>query len=199
MKKLLILIIITCAGMVAYAQDFKTDIANARTNYSGGKLSDAHFNLQQAMQELDLIIGKEVLKILPPKMDTLNVNTAEDNVMANSGYLGTTVTRTYGNRMAKGAEISIITNSPMISTLNALLNTPLLGGMMNNDKSKIIKVQGYKGQLEKDDRGNGQIDYTIQIPLVNTLITFKISNSTDTEILNLANTIPIAQIAKLMQ
>lgn len=199
MKKLILLTLTIFAGATAFAQDFKTDIANARTNYTGGKLSDAHFNLQQAMQELDLIIGKEVLKVLPPKIDTMNVNTADDNVMANSGYLGTTVRRTYGNRMTIEAEISIITNSPMISTLNALLNTPMIGGMMNSDKSKIIKVQGYKGRLEKNDNGNGQSDYTIEIPLSNTLITFKISNTTDTEILKLAETIPIPQIAKLMQ
>ena len=199
MKKLSIFTIMICAVLGASAQDFKTDIANARTNYTGGNLSDAHFNLQQAMQELDLIVGKEVLKILPPKIDTLNANTAQDNVMANSGYLGTTVYRTYGNAMVKLADISIITNSPMISTLNAFLNTPMLGAMMNSDKSKLIKVQGYKGRMEKQDRGNGQSDYTVEIPLSNTLITFKITNSTDTEILNLANTIPLPQIAKLMQ
>jgi len=199
MKKILLLITIGCAGLAANAQDFKTDIANARTNYSGGKLSDAHFNLQQAMQELDLIIGKEVLKVLPPKMDTLNVNAADDNVMANSGYLGTTVRRTWGNRMSKQAELSIITNSPMISTLNALLNTPLLGGMMSSDKSKIIKVQGYKARLEMESGANGQANYTVEIPLSNTLITFKLSNTTDAEILNLANTVPLPQIAKLMQ
>ena len=66
-------------------------------------------------------------------------------------------------------DLSIIGNSPLISTLNTFLNTPLLGGMMSNGNNKIIKVQGYKGQLTKDDNGNGQINYTMQIPLGNSL------------------------------
>jgi len=190
-------------GIVVKAQDFKTDIGNARTNYTTGKLSDAHYNIEQAMQELDLIVGKEVLKILPAKMDTMNMSIADDHVNGNSGYLGATIHRSYGTTKGmspgKNADISIVTNSPLINSLNAFLNMPLLGGMMNSDRSKSIKVQGYKARLERADGVNGQFEYTIEIPLSNTLITFKVSNTTDTEILNLANTIPMPQIAKLLQ
>lgn len=200
MKKIITLLFAAIAVLAVQAQDFKTAIANARTNYGSGKLSDAHFNIQQAMQELDLIVGKEVLKVLPAKMDTLNVNAADDHVMGNSGFLGANIHRSYGSNMGgKNADISIVTNSPLIGALNAFLNTPILGGMMNSDKSKTIKVQGYKARLEKNDGMNGQADYTIEIPLSNTLITFKVTNTTDTEILNLANTIPVPQIAKLLQ
>lgn len=200
MKKIITLILAATAITAVQAQNFKTDIANARSNYSAGKLSDAHFNIQQAMQELDLIVGKEVLKALPAKMDTLNVNTSDDHVMGNSGYLGATIHRSYGNRMGgKNADISIVTNSPLIGALNSFLNMPIIGGMMNSDKSKSIKVQGYKARLEKSDGMNGQADYTIEIPLSSTLITFKVTNTTDTEILNLVNTIPVQQIAKLLQ
>lgn len=204
MKKLFIIILTLSAGLITNAQDFKSDIANARTNYSAGKLSDAHFNIQQAMQELDLIVGKEVLKVLPAKMDTLSANTKDDNVSGNIGYLGATIHRAWGNEtgmnaMAKSADLSIVTNSPLIASLNAFLNMPLLGGMMNTDKSKSIKVQGYKARLEKSEGANNMSDYTVEIPLTSTLITFKVTNTTDTEILNLVNTIPVQQIAKLLQ
>lgn len=204
MKKLVIIIISVGAGLMANAQDFKSDIANARTNYTAGKLSDAHFNIQQAMQELDLIVGKEVLKVLPAKMDTLSTNINGDNVSGNIGYLGATIHRTWGNETgmngaAKYADLSIVTNSPLIASLNAFLNMPLLGGMMNTDKSKTIKVQGYKARLEKSEGANNQADYTVEIPLASTLITFKVTNTTDTEILNLVNTLPVQQIAKLLQ
>jgi len=204
MKKLFIIILALGAGLMANAQDFKSDIANARTNYSAGKLSDAHFNIQQAMQELDLIVGKEVIKTLPGKMDTLSVNTNDDNVTVNVGYLGATIHRSWGNTAgfntaAKHADLSIVTNSPLIAGINAFLNMPILGGMMNTDKSKSIKVQGYKARLEKNDGMNNQADYTVEIPLTNTLITFKVTNTTNTEILNLVNTIPLQQIAKLLQ
>ncbi|HWB26823.1 MAG TPA: hypothetical protein VG738_15175 [Chitinophagaceae bacterium] len=204
MKKIFFLILMIPAAIAAKSQDFKTDLANARTNYAAGKLSDAHFNVEQAMQELDLIVGKEVLKILPAKMDTMNVTANDDHVMSNSGFLGANIHRSYGtittmNGAGKMADISIVTNSPLITSLNAFLNTPILGGMMSSDNSKSIKVQGYKGRLEKSSGNMGQTDYTIEIPLSNTLITFKVTNSTDTEILALANTIPLQQVAKLLQ
>ncbi len=75
----------------------------------------------------------------------------------------------------------------------------MLGGMMSNGNNKIIKVQGYKGQLAKSDEGNGQANYTIQIPLGSSLVTFTAKNTTDTQITTWANTLPLQQIAKLLQ
>jgi hypothetical protein len=71
--------------------------------------------------------------------------------------------------------------------------------MGNNGSSKQIMVQGYKARLEKSNGMQGQTDYTIQVPLSSTLITFKLTNSTDAEIINLAGTIPLQQVAKLLQ
>ena len=149
------------------------------------------------MQELDMIIGKEVLKLLPEKMDSFTVKTQEDNVTSNVGFIGTTIHRSYGSQ--DDVDISIIGNSPLVSTLNAFLNTPLLGGMMSNGINKIIKVQGYKGKLTKDDNGNGQKNYTIQLPLGNSLFTLKANNTTDTKIMAMANSMSLQSIAKLIQ
>jgi hypothetical protein len=194
------LIILVCMSFTAtaFSQDFATDITTAKTAYASGKLDDAHFALQQAMQEIDIIIGKEVLNLLPQKMDTLSANVKDDNIMNNVGYMGSTIHRTYGPM--QNVDLSIIGNSPLIATLNTFLNTPMLGGMMsNNGNNKIIKVQGYKGQLTKEDNGNGGSNYTIQIPLGSSLITFTAKNTTDTQITTWANTLPLQQIAKLLQ
>jgi len=196
MKKLIILIIILPATQ-SFSQNFTTDIASAKTAYAAGKLEDAHFALLQAMQEIDLVIGKEVLKLLPEKMDTFTVNTNDDNVTGNVGYIGTTIHRSYGK--VNNVDISIIGNSPLVATINAFLSTPVLGGMMNNGNNKIIKVQGYKAQLEKEDNGSGQTNYAIQIPLGSALITFAAKNCTDTQAMAWANTMPLQQIAKLVQ
>ena len=179
------------------AQNFTADIKNAKTAYAAGKLEDSHFALLQAMQEIDLIIGKEVLKLMPSKMDTYTVNAKDDNVTSNVGFVGTTIHRSYGPE--SNVDLSIIGNSPLVSTLNAFLNTPLLGGMMSNGNNKIVKVQGYKGQLTKSDNGNGQTNYSLQIPLGNSLITFEGKNTTDSQLLDWANTIPFKDIAKLVQ
>ncbi len=182
----------------SFAQNFSTDIATAKSSYSSGKLEDAHFALLQAMQEIDMIIGKQVLTLLPQKMDAFAANAKDDNVTSNAGMIGSTIHRSYGQN--DDVDLSIIGNSPLVATLNTFLNTPLLGGMMNNNgKNKIIKVQGYKSQLQKEDAGNGQTNYTIQIPLGNSLVTFVGKNTTDTQMMNWANAIPLQQIAKLIQ
>ena len=196
MKNLIIAVLIMLATKGA-AQNFTADITNAKKSYSAGKLEDAHFALQQAMQEIDMIIGKEVLKQLPAKMDAFTVNTKDDNVTSNVGFVGTTIHRSYGP--ANDADLSIIGNSPLITTLNAFLNTPLLGGMMSNGNNKKIKIQGYKGQLTKDAESDGKANYTIQIPVGGSLITFMGKNTTETQITAWADTLPLQQIAKLIQ
>jgi hypothetical protein len=194
------LIIAACFSITTtcFSQNFTKDIASAKTAYASNKLEDAHFALLQALQEVDIIIGKEVLALLPAKMDTYSVNAADDNVMSNAGLIGSTIHRTYGPNDA--VDLSIIGNSPLISALNAFLNTPLLGGMMSKGgNNKIIKIQGYKGQLTRSDNGNGQTNYTIQIPLGSSLITFEAKNATDSQVMEWANTIPLESIAKLLQ
>ena len=196
MKNLIIVVLIMIATGTN-AQNFTADIKSAKSSYSAGKLEDAHFSLLQAMQEVDLIIGNEVMKQLPAKMDTYASNPGDDNVSANVGFVGTTIHRSYGPE--KNIDLSIIGNSPLITTLNAFLSTPLLGGMMSNGNNKIIKVQGYKGQLTKDAAANGQTNYTVQVPVGSSLVTFTAKNTTDSQILTWANTLPLQQIAKLIQ
>jgi len=199
MKHINILLFTLFLSIGLAAQDFAKDMTTAKTSYDAGKLEETHFALQQAMQEIDLIVGKEVLKLLPPKMDSLTINTKYDNVSANAGFIGTTIHRLYG-QYTKKADLTIIGNSPMVSMLNTVLNTPMLGGMAGDANTKTVKVHGYKARLEKkpgsaDDKN----DYELQVPLGSALITFAVDDCTDTEIMAMANTIPLPQIAKLIQ
>ena len=199
MKVFITFIAIIGFATTGLAQDFTKAMANAKAAYSAGKLEETHFALQQAMQEVDLIIGKEVLKLLPPKMDVMEVIAKDDNVASNVGYVGATIHRVY-EKAGRKADISIISNSPLVAMMNTVLNTPLLGGMMNDGKTKTVKVQGYKARLEKQPgSANDKNDYELQIPLGSALITFKVDDCTDTQMLALAETIPLQQIAKLIQ
>src|SRR3954469_16161621 len=156
MKSFIIAALLICNAAVATAQqqDLSKYLATAKTSYSSNKLEDAHFALQQAMVEVDILTGKKVIQMLPTALDTLHANTKSDNVYANSGFIGATIHREWGGmngqQGSQSAELDIISNSPMISTLNAFLNAPLIGGMMNSDKSKSIKVQGYKARITND-------------------------------------------------
>ena len=199
MKKLFILSIVLVAATVAPAQDFKKDVAAAKASYKAGKLEEAHFALQQTLQALDITIGKEVLKLLPQSMDSLKVNTKEDNVTGNVSFVGATIHRVYGAGPKK-AEVQIVNNSPLLTTLNAFLTSPLLAGLGNDGKSKVLKIQGYKSRLTKEDNdNNGGPGYKLEIPLSNALITMDINNSSENEILAMANSIPLEKIAKLIQ
>jgi len=199
MKKLLILLIVFAAATVANAQDFKKDVATAKASYSAGKLEDAHFALQQMLQEIDITIGKEVIKLFPEKMDTLQANIKEDNVTGNVSFVGATIHRSYGTGPKKAA-IEIVNNSPMLGTLNAFLTSPLLAGLGSDGKSKVLKVQGFKSRLTKEENMNDKsASYKLEIPLSNALISLNVHNTNENEMLAFANSLPLDKIAKLIQ
>jgi hypothetical protein len=199
MKVLITLIALMAFTGTCVAQDFNKAMATAKTSYSAGKLEDTHFALQQAMQEVDLTVGKEVLKLLPTKMDVMEINAKDDNVASNVGFVGATINRGY-EKGGRKAYISIISNSPLVAITNTILNTPLLGGMINDGKNKTVKVQGYKARLEKQPGSTAdKNNYELQIPLGSALFTFRVDDCTDSQILEYAGTIPLQRIAKLIE
>jgi hypothetical protein len=184
---------------VINAQDFKKDVTAAKTSYKAGKLEEAHFALQQTLMQLDITIGKEVIKLLPEKMDTLKANTNEDNVTGNVSFVGATIHREYGLG-AKKATIEIVNNSPLLGTLNAFLTSPLLAGLGNDGKSKVLKIQGYKSRLTNEDNSETNMpSYKLEIPLSNALISLSANNTSENEIVSFANSLPLEKIAKLIQ
>ncbi len=198
MRSIILIAVLFISGS-CMAQDFSTNINTAKASYKSGDLENAHFALQKAMQELDLTIGKEIIKLLPAKMDTLSANISADNISSNVGFVGATVSRSYG-KSDKKAEVSIISNSPMVAMLNSLFNSPLLANMNNDPNTKTIKVQGYKAKLErKNSNVDGKFDYEVQVPLGSALITFSVNETSENEITNMMNTLPLGQIAKLIQ
>jgi hypothetical protein len=197
MKKYFFLILILFFTAAVQAQDFSKDIADAKTAYSSGKLADAHFSLEQAVQEIDMIVGKEVLKLLPEKMNDMAATTSNDQVSANVGFVGATVHRGYGTT---GSQVEIISNSPLITSLNAFLNMPFVGGMMRNSTTKVVKIQGYKSRLEKQsDNENGKPNYQLQIPFKSALITITANGMDENNVMSFANSIPLDKIAALIQ
>jgi hypothetical protein len=198
MKRIILFTILISSCYVLNAQNFASNVSTAKTAYQAGKLEEAHFALQQMLQDIDVTIGKEVLKLLPVKLDTLASNEKDDNVSGNVSFIGATIHRSYGKNDKK-AELEIINNSPMIGTLNLFLNSSI-GGFMNDGKTKVVKIQGYKARLQLQDGGeNSKPTYRLEIPFNNAVVSLNVTNTTDTEVLNFANSLPLAQIAKLIQ
>ena len=196
MKNLLTAVILLTSFSGSFAQDFAKRVAEARTAYSAGKLDDSRFAMQQALQELDMTTGKEILKLLPATLENQAANTATDNVAGASGFIGVIVHRDYGTA-PDASKVEIITNSPLIGTLNALMAVPLL---TNNADQKVIRIHGYKALLTKNGGTQGEKpNYQIQMPLQSSMIMIDAPGKTPEQITKIAEGLPVAEIAKLIQ
>ena len=206
MKKISFAIIALLSFITVSAQqEFAKHLSEARTAYAAGKLDDSRFAMQQMLQELDIITGKEVLKLLPAKMMNDNVRPGSDNVSGASGFFGVMIHREYGvpvkgipadSLESKTVSLEIISNSPLIGTLNALLSLPFVG---NNPDQKIIKINGYKALVSKNSGANDRPEYELQLPLNNSLVTLRAPGRSQDDIIKMANTLPVAEIAKMLQ
>jgi hypothetical protein len=201
MKNLILSILTLGLCTVVMAQEFDKSLASAKSAYSSGNLEDARFNLENALREVDVAIGKEVMKVLPTTLGTLSYNSKEDNVTGMSAsFAGLYVHRTYGTAQDKNAYIDIVSDSPMMAGISAILSMPMI---MNSGDSnqKVIKVQGYKTLLTKQADENGQVTgYEVQTPFGNSMLTLHYSgNITEAEITKLANSIPIEKIVSVAQ
>ncbi len=200
MKKifLFIALIVFSISISVSAQDFSKSLGNARSSYSSGNLADARFAMDQMLASINQGIGQQILKMLPTQIGSLNYMDKQDNISGANGS-GLYINRDYGN-YPNSAKIEITNNSPLITTLNATLANPLMGAMMRNDNQKVIKVQGYKSVLNKNSSSDGsKTSYELQVPMNNTLLTFKMDDSSEDMITTYANTIPLQKIAQLAQ
>ena len=196
MRTVFILAIALATSFSSLAQqEFNKAVADARTSYKAGKLDDARFAMQTALQELDIITGKELLKILPQKMEDKAFNPKEDNVSGSTGFFGVVIHRQYGTVDTSNIELEIVGNSPFLSSINALLSMPMMG----NSDQKIIKINGFKALVSKQNNYGDRIDYEMQLPLNQSLITLKAPGYTQDQLIKMANTLPIAEMAKMLQ
>jgi hypothetical protein len=198
MKKIFYLILFVSTA--AYSQDFDKNVATAKSSYGSGDLENARFAMEQMLRDLDLAIGKEILKMLPAQINTMKANEKEDNLTGGSGYAGGLyVHRTYGTS-PKSGQVEVINNSPMINSLQTILTTPLLGGMMRDENQKQVKIQGYKSLLTKTvNSETAKTNYELQIPMNNTLVTVRMDDTNEQDITAAANAIPLAKIVAIAQ
>jgi hypothetical protein len=196
--RITVLILCAVGNFQASSQDFSASLSEAKSSYSSGSLDDARFALEQALQQIDQAIGKEILKILPTNLSGMDYKEQEDNVVGTSlGFAGLFVDRNYGQG-EKSASIDVIGDSPLMAGLNAMLALPAIMTQGDGDQ-KRIKVDGYKSLLQKETGTEGAVSYTVQIPAASTLISLNVNGYNENEVISMANSIPVAQIVKLAQ
>lgn len=70
--------------------------------------------------------------------------------------------------------------------------------MIENNKN--VKIQGYKARLERQTGSDDEkYNYTIQFPFNNALMTFTAYDSKEDDVMKMINTLPLQQIAKLVE
>jgi hypothetical protein len=189
-----------CTVSGIFSQEVAGKLDEAKSNYKSGNHEDARFALQEALVEIDEVIGKMILDELPKKMGGLEMNANGDQVTGmSSSYVGLFVQRSYGaNDTVQSADIEIISDSPLITGINAILSMPafIAGGDPNQ---KRIKVDGYKSLLQKNVDENGvAASYDVQIPFGSSLLSFHCRGfANENDVIAMVNTIPVAKIVKI--
>lgn len=197
-KTILFGIIFLWSAIMIMGQNPETNIREARTAYGSGDLDAARFALQQAINEVDLIIGKEIMKLLPEKMGELAFSEADDVLGAGTlGLAGFHLSRSYARGQSKNVELSIMADSPLLAGINAILAMPSFAADPNQ---KRVRIGGYRGLLQKSESEAGVVNWDLQIPFGSSLLSINFKGISDeTTVTNMAATVPIDKIARLIQ
>jgi hypothetical protein len=199
MKKTATTIVMACMFISGlYSQDVNGRLGEAGSSYKSGDLQGTRFALQQALNEIDLAIGQEILKLLPAKMGKMEATGEDGNYSASTmGYAGLFVNRSYNFDEELSSDIQIISDSPLLAGLNTLLALPMFASDPNQ---KRIRVSGYRALLQRNESDEGHLSWEVQIPVRSTLITFKCNGIvSEKEVTDMVNTIPVEQIARFAQ
>ena len=181
-----------------YSQDIQANLDAARSSYQSGDLENTRFALQEALNMVNQAIGQEILGLLPASLGGMEKTADGDNVTGTGmGFAGLFVNRAYagGN---KSASVEIVGDSPMMAGINALLAMPAF--MSSDPNQKRIKIGSYKALQTKSTDDQGNVTYDIQLPLTNTLLTFRCAGvQNESEVTGMVNTLPVDKIAKLAE
>jgi hypothetical protein len=199
MKKILILIavmIITAMGISLTAQEVTASLDEALSSYQSENLDDARFALQGALVGINQAIGQEILAILPDEMNGMaKIEAGDDVTGVNTGFAGLFINRSYAAE-ERNASIQIVSDSPLLAGINAILAMP--GFMTSDENQKRIKIDGYKALLTRNSDSEGVVSYDLQIPFSGSLLTFQCSGIDDEDVvIGMADRIPVDEIVSI--
>lgn len=201
MKKILYPILVALflfSNLQVISQDVTAKLSDAENAYQSGDLEGARFALQQALGELDQVLGKEILSMLPTEIDGVPTIPEEDNVTGNAlGFTGMYVNRTYQSE-THSANVELIDDSPLIASINTLLQMPSFMAA-SDPNQKRIKIHGYKALMNKSvDDSTGVVSFEVQIPFNKSLLTFKSKGFNDENtVISIAESLPLEAIVRM--
>jgi hypothetical protein len=147
-------------GLSATAIDVPASIDAASAAYKSEKYTESRNSIREAIQGIELEIGKKVLESLPQSVNDLSKQDDADRVTSSGiNFAGLLIEREY----AKGDQelkLNIANNSAWLSAVNMYLSS---GGYATTDEQqdyKKITFQGYQGVIEFDESSG----YKLSVP-----------------------------------
>lgn len=180
------------------AQDVNAKLKEAQSAYSSGRLEETRFALQEALNGINTLIGKEILGLVPSSMANMKKTEGGDQITGESlGYAGLHVKRSYEGT-GSNASVEIVSDSPLLAGVNTILALPVL--VASDPSQKRIRVGSYRALMNINTDEAGNVSYEVLVPFGSSLLTLKCSGIADeAEVTGMANTLPMDKIAKLAQ
>jgi hypothetical protein len=200
MKKIIFFVFVALISLrVAGQSQAESFIKEAQDFLAKKDYKQAQLSLQDAINDINTLLAKQVAESLPAEINGLK---AEGDAEVNGSGMGMIggglqITKKYHNeaKPENEAEVMIMANSPMLSSLNMYLTNP---GMMGPGyKSVRIGTTRAisKTDLQDSDNGVKTRSTELQIPLGQTLITIHANGfATEQDELAFANKLDMEKI-----
>ena len=173
------------------ADEIIDQINQAIELYQAGDFAGAAGELEFAAAQIRQLRAGEISAALPEPLPGWTGEEAETASMGASMFGGgTTANRSY-YKDEGNADVSIVTDSPMLQSLAMMLNNPMI---LSGSGQKLIRVAGNKAALEWDD-DSGSINVVV---MGSVLVTVNGSNITQDELMAYAEAVDYKLIKELL-
>lgn len=173
--------------------DISAQMNEAETAHASKNFSEARYAIQQALQGIEIQLGRSILKSLPVSVSNLPVDTTQDKVMSSQwGWSNLTMQRSY-RQDDKELTITIGNNTAYSGMVEMYFaNAAYIQASSDNQNIKQVKVKGNKAIIQYDDRKG----YTLitQIGQTTLIVWDCINFMNEQDVLNAANTFDIDAI-----
>jgi hypothetical protein len=200
MKKNFILLFVTLIVLKVEGQNqSEAFIKEAQDFLAKKEYKQAQLSLQDAINEINMMLAKQVAESLPAEINGLKAEGEGEVGGTGMGMIGggMQITKRYSNaaKPENNAEVQIIANSPMISAMNMYLTNPGMAGA--GYKSVRVGTTRAISKTDLQDAENGAKTRSteIQIPIGQTLITIRVNGfATEQDELSFATKLDVEKI-----
>jgi hypothetical protein len=200
MKKIFMLlsVVIICLKVAGQNQS-EAFIKEAQDFLAKKEYKQAQLSLQDAINEINMMLAKQVAESLPAEINGLKAEGEGEVGGGGMGMIGggMQIIKRYRNeaKPKNDAEVQIMANSPLLTAMNMYLSNPSMAGV-GYKSVRIGTVRAIsKTDLQDADNGAKTRSTEIQIPVGQTLITIHTNGfATEQDELSFATKLDIEKI-----